>query len=617
MERQYCKTGSWLIAALLWFSCVSAAVAAIPPCGSDPKANTLLLQNAIDQAPAGSTLELPSGVCVLATSPHPLRHNRALHIDNKSKLTLAGAEDGTSVLKLDPHPPRSPSGDHAYCGATHVLSMHLSQSITLRDFTIDGSDGELPEDPTQCKGSKRINERMFNVYVVNATHVTIDRMKLIKAHGDGLYMMAERKWTTMPFTENIAVTNTEFLANDRSGITFQRNVGKVSIVGNYFRNSGGDQDLDMEPSGGAEDRGPYDVVIDNNVFERLQPKLTVSLGAGGGTQRARDIRFTKNTIRASPLAHPQTGQGGCIFVYTAEKTTIAHNTIIGAQGCVTIRAQKVTDLVVEQNHVESFANLQQDGRFRPQAVVDVSARVVNQGPKVTCGQPPQSPCYVVHYPDRITVRGNTLMQHVRHSQGVQLIHVDASGVDPHGVTDNIIEATNRIAPVGTVDPSIRAIGIDVQFGVPPLNSGAFREVRTVFQKLSISGNQLRQFADGVRILHSGRVGIKVKSAVLTTNVVNTHLTPPRGMAIEGAVKAPQVGFITALRVDNNKFGCGFSTGPTPPAGLPPHAYVRPSSQAHTGNIGALIPCQGPGVGEQRGDEDAKQPGEAGVRGERP
>ena len=58
MERQYWKTGSWLVAALLWFSCVSAAVAAIPPCGSDPKANTLLLQNAIDQAPAGSTLEL-------------------------------------------------------------------------------------------------------------------------------------------------------------------------------------------------------------------------------------------------------------------------------------------------------------------------------------------------------------------------------------------------------------------------------------------------------------------------------------------------------------------------------------------------------------------------------
>ena len=93
MERQYCKTGSWLVAALLWFSCVSAAVAAMPPCGSDPSANTLLLQKAIDQAPAESTLELPPGVCVLAKcdvaqghicySPAGLRHSSALHISKK------------------------------------------------------------------------------------------------------------------------------------------------------------------------------------------------------------------------------------------------------------------------------------------------------------------------------------------------------------------------------------------------------------------------------------------------------------------------------------------------------------------------------------------------------
>jgi hypothetical protein len=31
----------------------------------------------------------------------------------------------------------------------------------------------------------------------------------------------------------------------------------------------------------------------------------------------------------------------------------------------------------------------------------------------------------------------------------------------------------------------------------------------------------------------------------------------------------------------------------------------------------LIPCQGPEVGQQQGAEEAKQPGEAGVRDERP
>ena len=37
--------------------------------------------------------------------------------------------------------------------------------------------------------------------------------------------------------------------------------------------------------------------------------------------------------------------------------------------------------------------------------------------------------------------------------------------------------------------------------------------------------------------------------------------------------------------------------------MPPQAYVRPTGQAYTGNIGALIPCQAPGVGPQRGDEN--------------
>jgi hypothetical protein len=53
------------------------------------------------------------------------------------------------------------------------------------------------------------------------------------------------------------------------------------------------------------------------------------------------------------------------------------------------------------------------------------------------------------------------------------------------------------------------------------------------------------------------------------------------------------------------------------AGLPPQAYVRPRGQAHTGNVGVLMSCPRPGVGQQQGDEDTRQPGEAGVRDARP
>jgi hypothetical protein len=44
----------------------SSSSVALPACGSDPNANTLALQQAIDNAGPGSTLTLPVGVCVLA-----------------------------------------------------------------------------------------------------------------------------------------------------------------------------------------------------------------------------------------------------------------------------------------------------------------------------------------------------------------------------------------------------------------------------------------------------------------------------------------------------------------------------------------------------------------------
>ena len=513
-------------------------------------------------------------------------------------MTLTGAPNGTSVLKLDPNPPGSP-GNHAYCGDDHVLSIHLSRFITLRDFTVDGSDGELPEDTGQCPpdqngNPRRIAEHMHDVRVLNATDITIDHMKITKAHGDGLNLMAQRPATPtspeaqIPFTERVAVTNTDFLANDRSGIAFQRNVGFVTIVDNYFRNSGEDQDLDMEPTGGPDNLGPYEVDISRNVFERLQPKITVALGSASA-QRSRGIRFTYNTIQASPLAVPQTGEGGCIFVYTADQTTIAHNTITGARSCVTIAAQKVTDLVIEQNHLESFANIQDSntGKFAPRAVIDVSERVVNRGDTDVCGAPPKSPCpYFIHYPDRTIVKGNTIIHHVQNSLGVRLSNADASVL-----ADNTIEFTNKITSVGTVDPSVRAIGLQVSFGVQTLPSyGYYENERTLFKGWTISGNQLRQFADGIKI-RPIKAGLGVVSTSLTTNVLNTTLPKPRGIYLEGAASAPQVGFITSLTVNKNFFGCGFYLGPIPPVVFPLHAFVRPSGQTHTGNIGLLVPCQ--------------------------
>jgi len=595
--------------AIMMVTSIQAQTIHLNPCQADPIANTLALQQAIDSAAPGSTIVLPSGVCVLAKCDiaHQgnicyggagLPHRSALHIGKyralTSGLTLLGAADGTSVLKLDPNPPLQPNGYHSYCGETHVLSIHGSSFITLRNFTVDGSDGELPEDTAQCpiipkKTDGRIAERMFDVYVLNSTDITIDRMNLIKAHGDGLNLMAELddSGTDILHTERISVTNTNFLANDRAGLSFQRNVGHVTIRRNYFRNSGEDQDLDMEPTGAPNDLGPYDVDIDQNRFERIKPGLTVALGSAS-TQHSNGIRFTNNTI----LPGKKTSEGGCIFVYAADDTTIANNQVVGAQNCVTLAAQKVTGLRVENNILEGRANLHdRNDYFVPAPVIHISERPVNKRTaNQDCGEPPKEPCpYFIYYPDLVTITKNTIIQQVQYSPAIKL-----SNADELVIADNKISHTHSVPPLNPFDPHYpipRPDSIDLSFGVQTLpDYGYYLNERTAFREWAVTGNSLDQFATGIRIAPI-KAGVTLRTATVSSNSFNTAQNRPIGIWLVGASTAPEDGFIYHLTVDRNVFRCGFADFLTKPGSPPPsNAYLRPSGQAHTGNIGFSIAC---------------------------
>jgi hypothetical protein len=587
-----------------------ASTVFLPACGSNPAANTRVLQQAVNTAPDGATLVFPSGVCVLAKCSIANsggacaglngagQYRSAVDIGKKTNLTVAGAADGTSVLKLDPDPPRRSDGYHGYCGDTHVLSIRKSSHITLRDFTIDGSDGELPEDTSQCPPGNglggKIAEHMHGVQVENSTDISIDRMKIIKAHGDGLNLIADRTPanTNILFTERVSVTNTHFLDNDRSGLAFQRNVGHVQIRGNYFRNSGSDQDLDMEPTGGLDDRGPYETDIDNNLFERVRPGLTVTLGASR-TQPSNGVRFTRNTIRS---ASPETAEGGCILVYKANNTVIANNTIIGGGRCTTLAAQRVTGLQVINNHLEGYANVADGdtGVFRPRPVIAVAEDVVNQGDPEICGAPPKAETcpYFIHYPERITITGNRIIQRLRQSPGIAL-----SNVDELMLANNIILHTQSIAAAGPFNPDNAAArqpaGIDLSFGLFLGDYGHFVKEKTLFNGWSITGNGLSQFADGIRIRRL-KESVSVNGAVVNNNKFYTAQSSPRGIWLVGATAAPNDGFINSLIVDGNLFSCGFPPGPTLPGWPPPlsrNTYVCPSGQPHMGNVGATVVCQ--------------------------
>src|SRR5262249_242449 len=114
--------------------------------------------------------------------------------------------------------------------------------------------------------------------------------------------------------------------------------------------------------------------------------------------------------------------------------------------------------------------------------------------------------------------------------------------------------------------------------------------RTAFREWSITGNYLSQFGAGVRIAPI-KVGVTLKFATVSGNTFSTAQNKPLGIWLVGAPAAPEAGFIGNLTVDRKPFGCGFANFLTAPGRPPPpNAYVRPSGQAHTGNIGFTIAC---------------------------
>jgi hypothetical protein len=581
-----------LVGITLWLPQVCAAPSVV--CGTDPVQNTRTLQRAISNAKPSDTLVLPPGVCVLAKcEADPTAsckgasgpHLSALYIGNKlnSNLELVGDPGGTSVLKLDPNPAR-PRQPHPYCSDTHVLSIETISHVTLRGFTIDGSEHDLPDDAKECPKLTDAGviefagfaKHMHGVYVQNASDVEIVDMELINAHGDGLNLVADLH--LQPLTHGVTVRNTNFLGNKRSGIAFQRNVSQVLIADSRFRNSGTDQDLDMESTGGNNEanQGPSDIDITNNVFERVAPHLgprdkvpsgvAVTLGAGN-TQPGRKIRFTGNTIKPAPGSN--SSHGGCILVDNAEHLTIASNTVIGTTKCHPVRAKKVRYVTIEGNKLHGYRKAAQ-GNI-PSAVVSIAAHTAKTDKH--CMERCE---YQIHYADEITIRNNQIVQHVPSSSGV-----DLDGADYITVSDNHITAANDDEPVDTVpDDYPRSAGVVVTAGVHPLNDGDFYvDERKVFNATGIQANVVKNFNNGILIQRNPATTIY--SVALTGNSLSSNVLPPRGIYLKG-----DSSFVTNLTVDRNLFGCGFV--PQPPV-LGPNAFVRPPNQAHQGNVGTAIP----------------------------
>jgi hypothetical protein len=432
---------------------------------------------------------------------------------------------------------------------------------------------------------------MHGLYVRNAVDVEIIDMKIIYAHGDGLNLRADLRLQNavspelQHSTKAIRVRDSQFLRNKRSGIAFQRNVEDVTITRNLFRNSGTDQDLDMEPTGGDGDKGPINIDITDNTFERARADGTpangkaVTLGANGTKEGGQNINFLRNFI--VPVPGAKTAYGGCIVVNDAVGVTIKDNKVIGTDDCFPVQARKVGGLTIEGNELHGHRNRASDeGVFQPAAVVWIS---VDTG-KVDGDCVSPKPCaFRIHYADDVTIRNNRIFQHVQLSSGIAL-----EGADNITISENTIVATNDFTPVGRVPENAHWAAVAMTLGVHPLGveTNSYLEERKEFNTASLDSNMFIDFTNSVLIKRYP--GITIDAVALTRNSLSSKAANSRGFYLLDDQSAPnQSALVTRyLLVDGNRFGCGFVQ--VPPA-LGSNAFVRPPYQPNRGDIGTAIP----------------------------
>jgi polygalacturonase len=219
---------------------------------------------------AGGTLVVPAGTYILK----PYRMG-ALELLGRSNITIAGDGMDQSILRIAPG---------LYGGATHVMLVANSSSVTVRDITLDGGRPYASYRDQQSHG----------VEIRNSSDLRFERVRITQVHGDGIRMVGLYH-DTGSWTERVAVEDSRFERNGRSGVGMQRATRDVRIVNNTFEYMG-DQSLSSEP-GGPEygNVAPRDIVMEGN-FIQASGNHSVSLEGPSIADPALRLVFRNNRV---------------------------------------------------------------------------------------------------------------------------------------------------------------------------------------------------------------------------------------------------------------------------------------------------------------------------------
>lgn len=227
--------------------------------------------------------------------------------------------------------------------------------------------------------------------------------------GDGIRLIGSGT-TDTSLVQDVMIAACRFDACDRSGVSVQRGVRRVTITGCNFSGSG-DQEIDFEPTGSGT-LGEF--VISNNVI---------------------------TSTNASALAVTLVGQGGVEDDYN-NRSAFVNNVVTGK-----IMARKLKHCTISGNRVNTTATNGAEGSIFLSNVcedVDVSGNYVRRASGVTAGE-----CISVVYdseaqPKNVNILFNTVVQET------EAIAVKIDSVDGFEVVGNVVKAAMTTTSFGGI-----------------------------------------------------------------------------------------------------------------------------------------------------------------------
>jgi hypothetical protein len=278
---------------------------AVPGDGASDRVAFQAALNAAAATPDGGTLCVGPGRWTLERRLVGSYNRFAALSTHGRNVTIAGAGPET-VLEL--------AGDQG-AGDTTVISIDPgAEGVVIRDLTIDTTAATNTSEQTHaiatsgtCSGVTCLPISDLEIRDVTFRHPRTGTGR----KGDCIRLLGSTEATRV---DRVRIEGSSFVSCARNGITIQRNVHALVIMGNTFAATT-DTDIDSEPTGGGTNTG---IVIAGNVFRagpESQGDYAVTLGgAPGGPMTS--VAVTGNVFH---------GRG--IRLYRTAITTIAGNTI--------------------------------------------------------------------------------------------------------------------------------------------------------------------------------------------------------------------------------------------------------------------------------------------------